>query len=72
MALHPNRRYLAVCEKAKQALCLVYEITSTSIKRKRILTSSDCKAAEFIHCSFANSEEKLSQYLVTVVSLLHF
>jgi len=60
MALHPNKRYLAVCEKAKQAICLIYEITPTTIKRKRILTSSECKASEFINCNFSNSEEKLT------------
>lgn len=69
MCLHPNKRYLAVCEKAKQAMCIIYELSSIHIKRKRILTSSECKATEFVHCSFANSDEKVSQYLVTVVSV---
>lgn len=71
MCLHPNKRYLAVCEKAKQAMCIIYELSNknTQIKRKRILTSSECKATEFVQCSFANSDEKISQFLVTVVSV---
>jgi cilia- and flagella-associated protein 57 len=67
MALHPNKRFLAICEKAKQAICIIYELTSQGPKRRRILTSSDCRSNEFIHCSF-NSNEKASQYLVTTVS----
>jgi hypothetical protein len=51
-------------------MCIIYELSNkhAQIKRKRILTSSECKATEFVQCSFANSEEKSTQFLVTVVS----
>lgn len=43
LALSPNKKYLAVCEKAERAICGVVDISNlnTVLKRKRILTSMD-------------------------------
>ena len=61
-----NRRYLAVCEEARQALCVVYDLHT--LKRKKILTSSEIKSSKFTDVKFAYSEEKLTNFLVTLVS----
>ena len=66
MALSHNNRYLAICERAEQAICFVYEVNS--LKRRRILTSSESVAKEFIDVKFAHSDEKLTNFLFTLVS----
>ena len=64
LAVSHNKRYLAVCEKSAQALCIVYELNT--LKRRRILTSSELTSSEFTQASFAYSEEKLQNYLLTL------
>ena len=66
MAISHNKKYLAICERAPQAVCFVYE--TQSLKRRRILTSSESVAKEFIDVKFAFSDEKLTNFLFTLVS----
>jgi len=72
MAVSANGRFLAVCERAKQALCIVYELKSEKgdyfLKRRRILTTSESPASEFKEVKFAYSEEKMTNFLLTFVS----
>ena len=66
MAISHNKKYLALCERSEQAVCFVYEVNS--LKRRRILTSDDFNAKEFIDVKFAHSDEKLTNFLLTLVS----
>ena len=68
MAVSANRKFLAVCERSQQAICLIYELNS--LKRRRILTSSESPAQEFIDVKFtaSQSEDKLTNFLFTLVS----
>ena len=66
MAVSHNKKYLAICEKAAQAVCFIYEVST--LKRRRILTSNESVATEFIDVKFAYSDEKLTNYLFTLVS----
>ena len=66
MAVSANKKYLAICERAQQAICFIYEVNS--LKRRRIITSSESGAKEFVDVKFAHSEEKLTNFLVTLVS----
>ena len=66
MALSHNKKFLALCERSAQAICFIYEVAT--LKRRRVLTSSEIQAKEFIDCKFAYSEEKLSNFLLTLVS----
>lgn len=68
MALSHNSKYLAICERAEQAICFVYEVNT--LKRRRILTSSESVAKEFVDVKFAHSDEKMSNFLLTLVSML--
>ena len=61
-----NKRFLAVCEEAKQALCVVYDLQT--LKRRKILTSSEIQSSKFTDVKFAYSEEKLTNFLMTLVS----
>lgn len=74
MAISANKKFLAICERAQQAICFVYEVNS--LKRRRILTTQDSIAKEFIDVKFAYSEEKMTNFLLTLVSqqtkLSHF
>ena len=67
MAISHNKKYLAICERAPQAVCFVYE--TQSLKRRRILTTSESVAKEFIDVKFAYSDEKLTNFLFTLVSI---
>lgn len=62
--LSPCKRYLAVCERSSQAICVIYDLVT--LKRKRVLTSAEVNAGEFISLGFALSQDKLMQYLVTL------
>ena len=66
MAISHNKKFLAICERAQQAVCFIYEVNS--LKRRRILTSTDSVAKEFIDVKFAYSEDKLTNFLFTLVS----
>jgi len=64
MALSPAKKWLAVCERSDRAICCVYD--TGTLKRKKILTSSECQAKEFVSVNFAPSNEK--SMLVTLTS----
>lgn len=72
ITVSPSRKYVAVCEKAERALCMVWDISGVSAnpvvqpKRKKILTSTDYLAKEFISVAFAPTNEK--SLLATLVS----
>ena len=66
MAISHNKKFLAICERAQQAICFVYEVNS--LKRRRILTTNESVAKEFIDVKFAYSEEKMTNFLLTLVS----
>ena len=66
MAVSHSKKYLAVCERASQAICFVYELNT--LKRRRVITSSESSAQEFVDVKFAYSEEKLTNFLFTLVS----
>ena len=64
MALSPAKKSLAVCERSDRAICCVYDVNT--LKRKKILTSNECQAKEFVSVNFAPSNEK--SMLVTLTS----
>ena len=70
MTLSPSKRYLAVCEKAERALCIIYDMHPLSLmppqnpKRKKILTSHDCNSREFVSVAFDPHHEKT--FLATI------
>lgn len=64
MALSAGRTLLAVCEKAAQAICVIYDMNT--LKRRRVITSSDCGSKAFTAVNFSKSNEKSTQYLVTI------
>lgn len=72
MAVSHNGRFLAVCEKAKQPLCVIYELKVEKgdqfLKRRRVLTTSETSANEFKEVAFAYSDDKMTNFLLTVVS----
>jgi hypothetical protein len=67
LAVSQAKKYLAVCEKAERALCIVYDLGT--LKRRKILTSTDYNAREFISVAFAATNEK--SLLCTLVSNHH-
>ncbi len=56
LTVSPGRKYLAVCEKADRALCIVYDLST--LKRKKVLTSVDYSSKEFISVAFSTQNEK--------------
>lgn len=56
LAVSQGKKYLAVCEKAERALCIVYDLTT--LKRRKVLTSTDYNSREFISVAFAATNEK--------------
>ena len=72
MALSPSKKFLAVCEKAERAVCTVYVSSMDAknnmlvFKKKKILTSVDYHAKEFISVAFSPLNDK--SHLVTLVS----
>lgn len=73
MSVSPTRKYIAICEKAERAIALIWDISGISQnppvapKRRKILTSADYSAKEFISVAFAPTNEK--SLLATLVSL---
>lgn len=70
LALSSNRKFLAVCEKASNAICTVYSIGKllelpaekrsvtifdVPLKRRRVLCSSEDPAKEFVSADFSNN-----------------
>ena len=70
MAVSHNKKFMAVCERSHQAICFVYELNT--LKRRRVITSSESVSKEFIDVKFAYSEEKLTNFLLTLVSIKSF
>ena len=67
MQLSPDKRYLAVCERHDQPICVIYDLVT--LKRKRFLTTSEAKATDYTDVAFATSDDdKLQQYLVTLTN----
>lgn len=64
MALSPSKSFLAVAERAERAICSVFDMTT--LKRKKILTSTDYASREFVSVNFAPSNER--SMLVTLTS----
>jgi hypothetical protein len=56
MTLSISKKYLAVCERAEKAVCCVYDVAT--LKRRKILTSTDYNSKEFVSANFAPSNEK--------------
>eukprot|EP00913_Durusdinium_trenchii_P002841 g2629.t1 len=58
LALSPNRKFLAVCEKFQErAVCYVYDVT-TGKRRRGQLTYGECDAREYV-CAAFSAENKL-------------
>ena len=64
LALSPSKKFLAVCEKSERAICCVFDVTT--LKRRKILTSTDYNSKEFVSVNFAPSNEK--SLLVTLTA----
>ena len=64
LAVSPSRKHIAVCERAERAICIIYDISGLGQnpplqpKRKKVLSSSDYTAKDFICVCFAPSAEK--------------
>lgn len=65
MAVSPvKKQFLAVCERAERAVCVIYDISGLGQnpplppKRRKVLSSSDYTAKEFISVCFAPTAEK--------------
>jgi hypothetical protein len=56
MTLSISKKYLAICERAEKAVCCVYDMAT--LKRRKILTSTDYNSKEFVCANFAPSNEK--------------
>lgn len=80
ITVSPSKKFAAICEKAERAICLIWDISGIAAnpvvqpKRKRILTSADYNAKEFISVAFAPSNEKsllctLVRYLKAIIDL---
>lgn len=64
LAVSPSRKHIAVCERAERAICIIYDLENliknptVPAKRKKVLSSSDYTAKDFICVCFAPSAEK--------------
>lgn len=56
IALSYSKKFLAVAEKAERAICCVYDVQT--LKRRKILTSTDYNSKEFVSVNFAPTAEK--------------
>lgn len=56
LALSPSKRWLAVCERSDRAVCSVFDVNT--LKRRKILTSTEYQSKEFVSVNFAASNEK--------------
>jgi hypothetical protein len=65
---------VAVCEKSERAICLIWDISGVAAnpvvlpKRRKVLTSTDYSAKEFISVAFAPTNEK--SLLATLVGYI--
>lgn len=60
-----SKQYLAVCERAKHAICVVHDLANPTRKPK-MLTSTEYTASEFIDVKFAHSAERQQNFLLTM------
>jgi hypothetical protein len=69
LAISPSKRFLAVCEKSEHAICIIYDLYGVTTpkngvyqypKRKKVLTSHDCSAKEFVSACFSPHHEKIT------------
>lgn len=72
LAVSPLRKHIAICERAERAICVIYDISGlaqnppVAPKRKKILSSQDYQAKDFISVCFAPTAEK--SLLATLVN----
>eukprot|EP00051_Salpingoeca_urceolata_P005695 m.76025 g.76025 ORF g.76025 m.76025 type:complete len:1203 (+) comp14501_c0_seq2:245-3853(+) len=59
MAVSPNRRYVALAERATKPTITIYDLHS--LKKRKVLTQSDSQCTEFVCIAFSPD----SKYLVT-------
>ena len=73
LALSSNKKTLAVCEKAVQAVCSVYNIDkvikmlsekknidfSSVLRKRKVLTTHESEATHFISVDFCSQDERL-------------
>ena len=64
LAVSPSKKFLAVAERAERAICCVYDLFT--LKRKKIITSTDYQSKQFLSLAFAPSAER--SLLVTLTS----
>jgi len=69
LAVSPSHRFLAVCEKAEHPLCIIYDLhgikQGQNPKRKKVLTSHDTFAKEFVSACFSPHHEKINIVTLT-------
>ena len=69
LAVSPSHRFLAVCEKAEHPLCIIYDLhgikQGQNPKRKKVLTSHDTFAKEFVSACFSLHHEKINIVTLT-------
>ena len=65
MAVSPSKNFLAVCERSDRAICTIYEIKGTHVKKRKTLSQSEYASKEFVSAAFSSQEKSL---LVTIVS----
>uniref|UniRef100_A0A0B7A6G0 Cilia- and flagella-associated protein 57 n=1 Tax=Arion vulgaris TaxID=1028688 RepID=A0A0B7A6G0_9EUPU len=59
LAVSPNRRYMAIAEKADKPTVTIYDLHS--LRKKKVLSSNDIQSGEYISLAFSPD----SKYLVT-------
>ena len=64
MAVTRNKKILAVAEKTERTpICIIYDLQT--LKRKKIIASGECNAAEFCSIAFSAKNDKLLVTLTT-------
>lgn len=53
MALSPNRRYMAVSERAEKGTITVYDMHHEQSRRRKVLTGGDLPVGEFVSLAFS-------------------
>lgn len=64
LAVSPSKKFLAVAERAERAICCIYDLHT--LKRKKIITSTEYQSKQFLSLAFAPSAER--SLLVTLTS----
>ena len=58
LTVSPNRRYVAIAEKAEKPIITIYDLHS--LRKRKVLSSTDVKASEYVSLAFSPD----SKYLV--------